>query len=107
MVYEMRTYYAAPGRLSDLNARFRNYTCRLFEKHGMANVGYWVPLENPEHKLIYILAHASPEAAASSWKSFGADPEWHKVVQITEAAGKLVARVDSTYLAPTDFSALK
>ena len=50
---------------------------------------------------------ADVEAAAASWKSFGADPEWHKVVQITEAGGKLVTRVDSTYLAPTDFSALK
>ena len=39
-VYELRTYYAAPGKLDALNARFRDHTCKLFEKHGMTNVGY-------------------------------------------------------------------
>src|SRR4029453_345490 len=43
--FEMRAYYAAPGKLEDLQARFRDHTVKLFEKHGMTNVGYWVPVD--------------------------------------------------------------
>src|ERR1043165_2758483 len=57
--YELRTYYAAPGKLDALNARFRDHTMKIFEKHGMINVGYWTPVENPDNKLIYVLAFPS------------------------------------------------
>ena len=103
-VFELRTYYAAPGKLDALNARFRNHTCKLFEKHGIANIGYWVPLDNTNNSLIYLLAYPSPEAARQSWKDFGSDPAWKAVVRETEANGRLVTKVDSVYLAPTDFS---
>src|SRR5690349_13311946 len=53
--FEMRTYYAAPGKLDELHARFRDHTMKLFEKHGMSNIGYWTPVENSSHKLIYVL----------------------------------------------------
>jgi hypothetical protein len=102
--FEMRTYYAAPGKLDDLLARFRNHTTQLFEKHGMANIGYWVPLTNTESKLIYLLAFPSREAREQSWKAFGADPEWQSVVKESEKNGKLVTRADSVLLAATDFS---
>src|SRR5438093_9539429 len=74
--YEMRTYYAAPGKVEELHARFRNHTCKLFEKHGMVNLGYWVPLDNPENRLIYILAYPGREAREKSWHDFMADPDW-------------------------------
>lgn len=102
--YEMRVYYAAPGKLDDLNARFRNHTLKLFEKHGIMNVGYWMPLENPDRKLIYLLSFPSRAAAKASWKAFGSDPEWREVVKKTEANGRLVTKVESTYLAATDYS---
>jgi heme-degrading monooxygenase HmoA len=102
--YEMRVYYAPPGKLDDLNARFRNHTLKIFEKHGMANIGYWVPVENPDNKLIYVLAHASREASTQNWKDFFNDPEWKDVVAQTEANGKLVAKVESTFMKVTDFS---
>ncbi len=102
--YEMRTYYATPGKLEDLQARFRNHTLKLFEKHGMKNIGYWVPTENPENKLIYILEYPSREAREKSWKSFGADPEWHKAAKESEANGKLVAKAESLFLTATDYS---
>ncbi|GMV99186.1 MAG: hypothetical protein AMXMBFR84_03250 [Candidatus Hydrogenedentota bacterium] len=102
--YEMRIYYAAPGKLEALQARFRDHTCALFEKHGFTNIGYWVPLENPESKLIYIIASPSREAHATAWKAFVADPEWKQVVAKTEADGKLVTKVDKIYLTATDFS---
>ncbi len=77
--FEMRVYYCEAGRLDALLARFRNHTTKLFEKHGMTNIGYWVPAENPDNKLIYIMAYPSKEAREKSWKAFGADPEWQKV----------------------------
>jgi hypothetical protein len=103
-VYEMRTYYAAPGKLDDLNKRFREHTLALFEKHGMENIGYWVPLENPDNKLVYIIAHKSREAASASWKAFGADPDWKAAAKASEANGKLVSKAESRFMQSTDYS---
>jgi hypothetical protein len=102
--FEMRTYYAAPGKLDDLQARFRNHTTRLFEKHGMVNIGYWVPLTNTENKLIYVLAYPSREARERAWKEFAADPAWQAAAKESERNGKLVSKAESVFLTPTDFS---
>jgi hypothetical protein len=108
-VYELRTYYTHPGKLVDLQARFRNHTTRLFEKHGMTNVGYWVPQDEPakSNTLIYVLAHDSREAAKKSWDGFRNDPEWQKVRTASEANGPIVTKVDFVYMDPTDYSKLK
>jgi hypothetical protein len=103
-VYEMLTYFAVPGKLDALNARFRDHTCKLFEKHGMTNVGYWVPLDNPENKLVYILAYPSREAREKAWKAFQDDPEWQKARKDSEADGNLVARHESIFLSATDYA---
>jgi len=102
--FEMRIYYAAPDKLDDLQARFRDHTTALFEKHGMVNIGYWLPLTNSENKLVYLLAYPSREAREKSWKEFGADPAWQQVAKESERNGKLVAKVESIYLQATDFS---
>ncbi|MDB6110102.1 MAG: family containing protein [Pedosphaera sp.] len=104
--FEMRTYYAAPGKLDDLLARFRDHTVKLFEKHGMVNIGYWVPLTNTENKLVYIMAYPSREAREKSWKEFSSDPDWNTARKASEANGNLVKKADSVFLAATDFSAL-
>ena len=103
-VYEMRIYYAAPGKLEDLNARFRNHTMRIFAKHGMTNIGYWIPIENPENKLVYILSYPGREARDASWKDFSADPEWQAVAKASEANRKIVTKVESTFMLATDYS---
>lgn len=105
-VYELRVYHAAPGKLADLEARFRDHTIKIFDRHGMKSVAYWTPVDEPEkgNTLIYILQHPSREAAAANWKSFQDDPEWKSVKEKSEANGKLVEKVDSTYMALTDFS---
>ena len=105
-VYELRVYQAAPGKLTQLLARFREHTTRLFDRHGMKNVAYWTPVDEPQksNTLIYILQHPSREAAAANWKSFQDDPEWKSVRDKSEANGKLVEKVESTYLVLTDFS---
>lgn len=103
-VYEMRVYYAAEGKLEALNARFRNHTCKLFEKHGMQNIGYWMPIENPDRKLVYFLSYPDREAREKSWKAFMADPEWQAAYKASEVDGKLVAKVESLFLKATDYS---
>ena len=103
-LYELRIYYAAPGKLDDLHTRFREHTRQLFEKHGIINIGYWVPQDNAENKLIYILAYPSREARERSWKDFQNDPEWKKAAAASEANGRLVTRVESTFMSATDYS---
>ena len=102
--YEFRIYTAAEGKLDALHARFRDHTMKIFESHGMVNVGYWVPLENQERKLYYFLRHASAAARDASWKAFGGDPAWKKVAAESEKDGKLVTAVESLSLHTTDFS---
>ncbi|MEO8425707.1 MAG: NIPSNAP family protein [Verrucomicrobiota bacterium] len=102
--YELRVYYAAPGKLDELNTRFRDHTCKLFEKHGIVNLGYWTPSDNPENKLIYILGYPSREARETSWKKFMADPDWQAAYKASEVNGKLVTKVESTFLAATDYT---
>ena len=108
-VFELRTYTSPDGKLNDLVARFRNDTLRIFEKHGMENVGYWVPADAPasSNTLIYILAHDSRDAATKSWAAFREDPEWRAVTERTQASGPIVSKVESVFLEATDFSPLK
>jgi hypothetical protein len=105
-VHELRVYHALPGKLGDLLARFRDHTTKLFERHGIKNVAYWTPLNDPEksNTLIYLLQHPSREAAVANWKSFQDDPEWKSVRDKSEENGKLVEKIDSTFLVLTDFS---
>jgi len=105
-VYELRVYHAAPGKLRDLLARFRDHTIKIFDRHGIKSVAYWLPMDEPEknNTLYYIVQHPSREAAVANWNSFGDDPEWKRVHEQSEANGKLVEKIDSTFLTLTDFS---
>jgi hypothetical protein len=108
-VFELRTYTCYEGKLDALKARFRDHTIRIFQKHGMTSIGYWVPQDGPQHAntLIYIIAHESREAAKKNWDEFRADPEWQKAQKESEASGKIVAKVDPVFMDPTSFSQLK
>ena len=107
-VYEMRTYVAAPGKFDALLARFRDHTCRLFEKHGIENIGYWIPLEEADganNTLVYMLRHKSRDAAKASFAAMGKDPEWQKARAASEAGGKLLAQPpQSVFMTTTDYS---
>jgi hypothetical protein len=109
-VFELRTYTAAPGKLGALNARFRDHTIALFRKHGMEVVGFWEPVDKEAgagEKLVYMLAHPSRAAAEANWKAFREDPEWVKVKAESEVGGVLPARIESVFLAATDYSPMK
>ena len=106
-VFEIRTYYANEGKLDALLARFRDHTVTLFKKHGMTNVGYWVPADNKENKLVYMLAFPSREARNKAFKAFGADPDWQKAYKESTKDGRLVKKIVNEFLAGTDFSKIK
>lgn len=107
-VYELRIYTTNEGKLPDLLKRFRDHTCKLFERHGITNIAYWVPLakeDGADNTLVYIISHKSRDAAAESWKAFGADPEWKEAAKASEANGKILSKKpESIYMLPTDFS---
>lgn len=108
--FELRTYVAAPGKFEEMNKRFRDHTCKLFKKHGMELVGFWIPTDKEkgaENTLIYLLAHKSREEAKKSWAAFVNDPDWKKAKEASEVNGKLTDKVESVYLAATDYSAMK
>ena len=105
-VYELRVYHTYEGKLEDLEKRFREHTIDIFRRHGIESVAYWTPMDDPlkGKTLFYILRHPSREAATANWAAFRADPEWKQVSAASEANGKLVEKVDSTFLKLTDFS---
>jgi hypothetical protein len=107
--FEQRTYTTHPGRLDALVRRFRDHTTRLFEKHGMINIGYWIPSDPPlsENTLIYILAYPSREARDASWAAFRADPDWVAAAAASQVDGEIVMGVESVFMDPTDFSAIR
>ena len=102
-IYELRTYYCHDGKLDDLNSRFRNHTVKLFEKHGMENIGYWTHNEK-EDVLIYVLAFPDLEARKKSWTSFSQDPVWQKVFEASKVDGPLVKEIDSVIMDQVDYS---
>ena len=108
-VFELRKYTAPEGKLGELQARFRNHTIRIFNNHHMTSIGSWVPQDAPDSQntLIYVLAHPSREAAKKNWAEFQDDPEWQKVSTESQVNGRIVTKVESTFMDPTDFSQIK
>ena len=105
-VYELRTYTTNEGKLDALHTRFRDHTLKLFEKHGIQNIAYWVPTDEAtsNNTLVYVIKHKSREAAKESWQAFIADPDWKAAYQASVADGKLVSKVESVYMNATDYS---
>jgi NIPSNAP protein len=108
-VYELRTYTAPEGKLGDLHARFRNHTIRIFNNHNMKSVAYFAPQDAPlsQNTLIYLLEHPSRDDAKKNWAAFQADPEWKKVSEESQKDGRIVSKVDSVFMTPTDYSPMK
>lgn len=107
-VYELRIYTTNEGKLPDLLKRFREHTCKIFEKHGITNVGYWVPVEKADgadNTLIYIISHPSRDAAKENWAAFSKDPDWQAAQKASEANGKILAKKpESIYMTSTAYS---
>jgi hypothetical protein len=102
--YELRTYYANEGKLEGLNTLVRDHAVKLFEKHGMTLVGFWMPVDNPDRKFYYMLSFPSREAREAAWKAFRADPEWKAANAAANKDGKLLAKHEIAFLHATDYS---
>lgn len=108
--FEIRTYTAAPGKLEELHARFRNHTMKLFKKHGMEVVGFWGPTDKDkgsENTLVYVMSFPSREARDKAWQAFINDPDWQKARAESEKNGKLPEKIESVILNATDYSPIK
>lgn len=108
-VFELRIYTTHPGKLDALHARFRDHTCRLFQKHGIELIGFWTPTEGERAKdtLIYLVAFPSVEAQKKAWQAFRDDPQWQKAKADSEKDGVLVKEVHSQNLQATDYSPIR
>ena len=100
--FELRIYYCHPGRLDALIERFQNHTTKIFEKHGMENIGYWVPVKNEKEALYYILAYPNKEARDKSWAAFSSDQQWKEVQSKSEESGKIVDSVASVFMSASE-----
>jgi NIPSNAP len=104
MLYEYRCYDAMPGRLPDLHRRFETVTLRLFAKHGIEPVGFWVADVGASNQLHYILRWKDMAERAERWNAFAKDPEWQEGKTASEANGPLIARVVNEFWSPTHYS---
>lgn len=108
LIYEYRVYEAAPGKMPELNARFRDHTLRIFERLGFKSIGYWMPeVGDYSDRLIYIVAFDDLAHRERAWTAFRSDPEWIRIKAESEAGGALLARLTNTILNPTDYSPLQ
>lgn len=105
-IYELRIYTTLEGRFPALQARFRDHTLKLFEKHGMKNVIYLTPVDEP-NKLVYLLAHKDKASRDASFDAFRKDPAWIAARDASEKDGKIVEKVESVFLEPTGYSPVK
>src|ERR1700733_3136507 len=108
-VFELRVYHTVPGKATALQSEFREKVTKLFAKHDLQAVGYWAPVDAPasENTFIYILAHPNRDEAKKHWAAFQADPAFQEMIKSQQGDAKIVEKVDSTYMDPTDFSPLK
>src|SRR6202049_4939180 len=107
--YELRIYTAQPGKRDALAERFASRTAAIFARHGITNVGYWIPQESDpelgitaENTFIYIRGYPSKEERDKRLKARGEDPEFAEVVTKAEAnpATKLIVKVHNIDMVP-------
>jgi len=107
-VFELRIYHTAPGKLPAVESGFRDTYSKLFAKHDLQVVGYWVPegAADRDNTFVYLVAHSSREEAKKNWDAMLADPGTQEAIK-SEEADKLVEKIDRTFMRPTDFSPMK
>ena len=108
MIYELRIYELVPGKLPDLHRRFETITCKIWDRLGIKQAGFWTVLVGDSNQaLYYLLAWESLADREKKWNAFQADPEWIAKRAETEKDGPIVAKVVNSFLQPTAFSSVK
>jgi hypothetical protein len=110
VLYELRIYECAPGRLAALHERFRNVTTRKFAEYGIRVIGYWTDKYGVSNRLTYIVQWENEAERDQKWGAFMSDLEWieaRRASELPENGGPIVARVINTLMSPTDYSDLE
>ena len=108
MIHELRIYRCLPGRLPALLNRFQSTTLRLWERHGVRQLGFWTTIiGESNHELTYLLAWESLAEREQRWGAFASDPEWISARNESEKDGPIVANVANSILQPTAFSSIR
>lgn len=108
MIYEMRVYHCAPGRLPALNKRFETVTLKFWEKYGIEQVGFWSTMVGSSNQtLTYLLRWESLADRERKWNAFASDPDWLAQRAASEVEAIIVERIENTLLNPTSYSALR
>ena len=101
MIYELRIYTCAPGRLPALLNRFETTTLKIWDRMGIKQAGFWTTLiGESNHQLIYLLQWESLAEREEKWNAFQADPEWQAKRAESEKDAPIVANVASQLMTP-------
>lgn len=107
MIYELRVYEVAPGRMADLHTRFREHTLQIFQRHGIKPVAFFTSsIGAPTDRLTYVLEFQDLAHREKAWSSFLVDPDWKAVSAESNKPGQLILRLTSQIYEPTDYSPL-
>ena len=110
MIYELRIYKVAPGRMDALHKRFTDHALGLFDKHGMGVVGFWTEVgeKADPNTLYYMLAFEDQDDKDRKWEEFQADPAWQNARAESIKDGPItVPGGSSTLLAPIPYSPMQ
>lgn len=101
MIYELRLYSVAPGRMADVHDRFNHHFPALFARHGVNCVGRWNAVAGPDApRFVYLMAYRDYAEREAVWASFYQDAEWWRVRAETNAGHEMVERHDLFFLKP-------
>lgn len=90
VLYELRTYVIAPGRMRAILDRFADITVHYFHKHGIRPLLYLEPVIGTSNEMVYLVAWNSLAEREQRWNAFMNDPEWIAARAATEADGPIV-----------------
>lgn len=103
MIYELRIYHAAPGKMKALQQRFEEVTLPLFEKHGVKVTHFWEDIEESNNKIYYVVEYESMDQRNINFPRFQEDPEWIQAKQTSETDGPLVEKLESCFMKNVPF----
>ena len=104
MIYEYRVAVATPGRMPDVNKRFREQTMQMFAKYNFRVIGFWEPVVGDTSELHYILEWDDMAHMQRTWTVFYKDPEWIEIRRVTEANGPILADVKNQVWLLSEYS---
>ncbi len=101
MIYELRFYSVAPGRMADVHDRFSHHLPALFQRHGVKLVGHWSALAGPDApRFVYLIAYQDYAEREAVWGAFYQDADWWRIRAETNAGHEMVERHDLFFIKP-------